>query len=239
MIAPSLVCKSCGTAGYGKYCGNCGQSYNIKRLSVPEILHEIFHYFTHLDHGFGYTFKMLITSPGQMQKDYVEGDRVRHQKPFSMFFLCATISGLIYYLVNTALTKYMNTGDVHEAEFFRHYWVIFHICLLPLYCLITWLTFIKSGYNYGEVVVQQLYTFSILFLMISLLQVIKLLSPDFPTRFIELPLFIFYATATNLRFFTKLKPVWILVLSLVCISGTFILASTAQDIFFKLIYPSN
>ena len=42
------VCKACGTASKGKYCPNCGQIMAVKRLSLHELFHEAFHFFTHL-----------------------------------------------------------------------------------------------------------------------------------------------------------------------------------------------
>ncbi len=92
------VCKACGTVSKGKYCFDCRQIMAVKRLSLQELLHEAFHFFTHLEHGFLYTLKKLITVPGKMQKLYVEGNRAKHQKPFSMFFISATISALFFLL---------------------------------------------------------------------------------------------------------------------------------------------
>ncbi len=63
------------------------------------MLPEVFHFFTHLDKGFLYTLKSLLKHPGRMQHGYVEGDRSRHQKPFSMFFICLTIAALSRYWI--------------------------------------------------------------------------------------------------------------------------------------------
>ena len=82
---PARLCKSCGSSVIGNYCGECGMPYQVKRISMGGLLHDIFHLFTHLDKGFGYTVKMLIKAPGHMQRQYIEGERAKHQKPFSMF----------------------------------------------------------------------------------------------------------------------------------------------------------
>ena len=230
------VCKSCGTASKGKYCPNCGQIMAVRRLSLHELFHEAFHFFTHLEHGFLYTLKMLITMPGKVQKQYVEGNRVKHQKPFSMFFISATISALLLYWVNIALAKYFNSGNTEEANFFHQYWVLFHICMFPLYCLITYLCFKKAGYNYGEIAVFQLYTFSFLFLLIALIQLFKFFNPYLQTRYIELPLVIVYTLITNLNFFVQLKKIWIILISIIAIVFTFLLAAFVQDEIIKLIY---
>ncbi len=77
--------RSCSLRGYGNYYHNCGQAFTPKRLTTKGMIHDVFHFFTHLDKGLPYTVRTLITAPGKMQREYVEGTRNKHQKPFSMF----------------------------------------------------------------------------------------------------------------------------------------------------------
>jgi hypothetical protein len=231
-----LKCKSCGAESTGKYCPNCGQSMIIKRLSFHELIHEAFHFFTHLEKGFLYTLKMLLVSPGKMQKEYVEGDRVRHQKPFSMFFISATVCALIFYWVNSALIKYYHLGDTKETAFFHQYWVLLQVCMLPLYCSISFLCFKKAGYHFGEIVVSQLYTFSFVFLLLALIQLLKFIDPNLETRYIELPLIAGYSLITNLNFFNRLKRSAVILISLITIILLFLIAVSVQDKLVELIY---
>ena len=206
----------------------------VKRLSLPELLHEAVHLFTHVEHGFLFTLKKLITTPGTMQRQYIEGNRVHYQKPFSMFFITGTLSGLIYYGVNTLLLRYFSAGSEGEAEFFHRYWVLLQIGLLPLYSLVIYLFFRKARYNYGEIAVLQLYTFSFLFLLVSLLQGIKFLVPHLETRYIEVPLVALYAIVTNLGFFRQLKRGAVVALSLASILLNFTMAAMVQDAVVKM-----
>ena len=141
------VCKSCGFSGEENYCSRCGQPFKTKRISLPGLFHDIFHLFTHLDRGFGYTLKKLIIAPGHMQRSYIEGERNKHQKPFSMFFICATVAALSRYWIFSALLKYYDAGNISEADFFHEYMVVVHIIMLPLYAFIAYLFFYKSKYN--------------------------------------------------------------------------------------------
>ncbi|HEX2608285.1 MAG TPA: DUF3667 domain-containing protein [Flavisolibacter sp.] len=234
-IQTPVRCRSCSQSVAGTYCSHCGIKVEVKRITLPDLLHEVFHFFTHLDKGFPYTLKKLIVAPGQMQKAYMEGDRSRHQKPFSMFFVAATISALIYYWVNKALLQFWSAGNQHEAEFFNHYWVLFHICLFPAYALITYLCFKKAGYNYGEVAVFQLYTFSLLFLLVSSIQVFKFLNPSLETRYIELPILLLYTTISNLHFFTRIKRFAAILLSILNLGLIFLIAATLQDGFIEML----
>ena len=228
-IEPVLTCKSCGVVSSGKYCYNCGQVMAVNRLSLSELLHEAFHFLTHLDKGFFYTLKMLIVSPGKAQRQYVEGNRVKHQKPFSMFFISGTLSALLYYWIGNALSKYFQAGDEQVAQFFHQYFVLLHACLIPFYTLIVFLCFKKAGYNYGEIGVYQLYNFSFLLLLVGLLQALRFLNPNLETRYIEFPLIAAYILVTNLNFFFQLKRGNVVFISLLSISLVFALAAFVQD----------
>ena len=223
------VCKHCGASTTGNYCHVCGQSLKIERLTISSIIHEIFHFFTHLDKGFLYTLKKLITDPGTMQREYVGGHRVRHQKPFSMFFLCATVSALVYYWVNVVLVKYYDTGSEGVISFFHQYMVFLQIVMLPVYAAITYLLFYNLKYNYAEILILLLYMLSVLLLIIALIQLLRLIWPDLETRFIELPVILIYGVITNVFFFRDSSK-WITIpKSILGIAAGFFLAGFVQD----------
>lgn len=205
----TTTCRNCGRTGYGKHCTNCGQKLSVERITVHGILHEVFHYFTHLDKGFGYTLKQLATRPGYMQKEYLEGKRTRHQKPFSMFFLCGTICGLAYYFINLAYHNLYQRDTVSEANFFRHYFVLLQAVMMPFYTFVLWFLFRKATFNYAESLVLTLYSLSFVFLVLIFINLVKLAFPDFDTRYIEVVFLVFYNNITNIRFFGDKK--WIVV----------------------------
>ena len=99
------VCKHCHFAGEGKYCSHCVEIYQPDRITIPSILHEVLHTFTHADKGLLYTLKNLAIQPGIMQKNYLEGERKTNQKPFSLFFICASIASIALHFVNTPITR--------------------------------------------------------------------------------------------------------------------------------------
>lgn len=228
------LCKYCKTTGSGNFCSNCGQKFKTDRLTLYSILHEAFHFFTHLDHGFPYTLKKLFTSPGQMQKEYIDGHRHKYQKPFSMFFLCATIAALAIYWVNMLLISHFNAGNTKEAMFFNKYWVILQVLMLPLYTLVTYLFFKRSGYNYGEIMVFQLYLFSFLFMVLSVIHLFKFLAPHLHTRYIELPVIALYGGITNISFFKGLKKPVVILFTVLSIGISFLLASYIQDLLIQM-----
>jgi hypothetical protein len=193
----------------------------------------VFHFFTHLDQGFPYTLKNLFYSPGKMQRAYIDGIRIKYQKPFSMFFICATIAALGIYWINLLLIKHFHAGDNKEAIFFNKYWVVFQILMLPLFALITYLFFKRSRFNYGEILVFQLYLFSFLFIVLLVIHLLKFIIPHLQTRYIELPVIVLYTIITNLNFFKHQKK-WVTIgLTILSIGLCFCLASYMQDILVK------
>lgn len=227
------LCKSCGFSGAETYCARCGQAYNVKRITMQSLLHDIFHLFTHLDKGFGYTLKMLATAPGLMQRDYVEGNRARHQKPFSMFLICATVTALIKYWSFQILIKYYQVGDATEANFFQEYMVIFFIVLLPLHAYLVYLFFYKSGYNLAEIVVFFLYSVAFFFLVAIIISMLRFIWPNLDTAYIEFPFLVIYNAITFMNFFRS-QPRWVVALkSVVIITLIFFSIQVCEDLVIK------
>ncbi len=224
-------CKVCGAVRQGKFCHNCGQPFLTPRLTLKGIFHEVFHFLTHFDRGFPFTLKKLIVAPGTMEREYVDGNRANYQKPFSMYFICTSFAALAIYLISEALIHYFDAGDSREARFFHQYWVLLQGLMFPIYALVTYLFYFKSRFNYAEIVVLQLYSFSFLFIALTAIHLFKFLAPDLQTRYIELPFIIGYITITNINFFNETAR-WINIMksvSLVVI--IYLFASSIQDLF--------
>jgi hypothetical protein len=230
----TTVCKTCGTSVDKNYCAQCGQPAAIKRITFKGLLHDVFHLITHVDKGILFTLKKLISSPGTMQRDYIDGDRARHQKPFAMFFICATVAALARYWINLALVNYFQGGDIVEAEFFHKYLVILHVILLPLYALIAYLVFYNKKFNYAEVGVLLLYTMSFFFLLTTLIWLLRFILPNFDTAYVELPIVALYNAITFRNFYREEKT-WIVILkSLITVTLIFIAAGSFEDLAISL-----
>lgn len=226
---PTQLCRSCGSAGSYKFCEHCGSDLSPRRISLKGIIHEVFHFFTHLDKGFLYTLKLLLRKPGIMQRDFVEGNRSRHQKPFSMFFICLTIAAISRYFIFKNLHDGTLRDDEAEIVFFDKYMVIFHIILLPLNALITYLFFSRSKYNYAETAVLTLYTVSFFLLVSAFIALFKLYWVDLDTAYIELPVILIYTSITNIHFFNSDKPLIVVLKSLGITVSLFILIQLSED----------
>lgn len=91
MVSDISTCTICNDTLTGKFCGNCGQPAQVKRVDFHYISHEVQH-LLHFEKGFLYTIKQLLIRPGQNIKGFIAHDRSRLVKP--VIFLIVT--SLIY-----------------------------------------------------------------------------------------------------------------------------------------------
>jgi hypothetical protein len=142
-MAPS--CLNCGTPIADKYCPHCGQSATVERISWHHVVEQVLHFFTHIEHGFLATTGLLITKPGFLNKNYLDGKRRSYHKPISFLLIWITIYLLIYYFVNK-FTHYENlntetafSNDPAVTAMITKYRSLIEILILPVTCLIGWL----------------------------------------------------------------------------------------------------
>ena len=210
-----MKCKNCGTETDGKFCRNCGQELEIHRITVSHLVHEIVHTFTHLEKGFLFTLRKLLADPGRMQRQYMEGFRVNYQKPFSMFFICSTVSAIVLYWLNRLTGGSPGREQAAFNYFLQHYYVLLHIILLPFYTLVTWLLFKPSKYNYAEILVLGMYMLAFMLLLLIPLYMVSAVIPAMKTRFVETTVFAIYNVWTFIRFFNKMAWWKVLIMSIV------------------------
>lgn len=219
-----MECKNCGHDGEGKFCAACGQKLHVGRIKLSSILHDVVHSYTHFDKGFLYTLKELAIHPGTLQRNYLEGHRVRNQKPFPMFISMATICALALYLI------YKPTPDATaEQYFYKHYYAITHAILIPVYALSTWLLFISSKLNFAEILVLILYMVGFMSLIVIPVNLLHFIFGTGITTLIEASLLAIYNIWTYLNFFRG-KPSWLVAIkALVSIVFNYILFQIAGN----------
>jgi hypothetical protein len=182
----------------------------IKRITLGSIIHEATHTFTHFDKGFGFTLKELALRPGIMQKKYLSGDRSKYQKPFSMFFICATITALAFYWITREASGSTHLEETRE-KFIHNYFVILQSVLSPFFAFILWLLFGNKNLNYAEVLVLFVYTLAFGFLLIIPFSMLNLFISWKWISFTGMPVMGAYIIWTNLNFFNT-KPGWVIVI---------------------------
>ncbi len=210
-----MKCKNCGTETDGKFCRHCGQQLEIHRITVAHLVHEIVHTFTHLEKGFLFTLRELLTDPGGMQRRYLEGFRVKYQKPFSMFFICGTVSAISLYWLNRIGLSSEAQEQAAFNYFLQHYYVLLHIVLFPFYTLVTWVLFKRSNYNYAEILVLGMYMLAFMLILIIPLHLLGAGVPAMKSRVVESTAFAIYNVWTFIRFFKKIAWWKVLIMSII------------------------
>ena len=92
-------CLNCGTEFSGKFCPNCGQKANTKRLKLREITEDFVGSIIGGDNKFVNTIICLCYRPGHMAREYLQGHRSRYYNPIQMLMWIISIYAIFSYLI--------------------------------------------------------------------------------------------------------------------------------------------
>jgi hypothetical protein len=213
-----MTCTNCETAFASKFCPDCGQKADIHRVTIKTVLHDFLHAFTHADKGFLLLVKALITKPGIVAREFVEGKRKRYFNPLSFLVITSAVFAYISHI-----TGYMDalTGSAQPTESTRvssEMREVFEIVrtsgktltlllIAPLFAFLSWLFFIRSKYNYAENFVLNSFLFgeAAIFRMVFFIPVF-LIFPEYTGRitwyFYE-PVFLLYTIVAFRQFYRQ------------------------------------
>ena len=90
-LKPLESCLNCGTTLGGQYCGKCGQRSRSRLISIWELLRDAFGDLLELDSRVWQTLIPLITRPGRLTHDYLEGRRARYMPPFRTYLVLSIV----------------------------------------------------------------------------------------------------------------------------------------------------
>jgi hypothetical protein len=170
-----MNCKNCESPLTGHFCVNCGQKAEIHRVTFKHFLHDFFHAFTHTDKGILLLIKELVTRPGFVAREYLDGKRKKYFNPLTFLIIMASLYA--YFGSLTGYFEALSAGQgpakhpIHAEvmSFMDHYGKIVNLFLSPvLISFFSWLFFIRSKNNLTEnlvlnsMVMGQIYLFTIL-----------------------------------------------------------------------------
>lgn len=161
------TCKNCKNSFEGNFCNNCGQTSKTHEINFKSILHEIQHSIFHIDKGILFTTKELFQRPGQTIKEYLEGKRVKHFKPFAYIFILSTIYALLTRLSqkSTFLTDFFEgfyngtTDDKSKSDlglvgeillWMSSHYAYTTLLIIPIISFASYLCFYRTRYNYFQ-----------------------------------------------------------------------------------------
>ena len=96
------ICLNCNAALYGRYCHMCGQENLEPKESVWHLVNHFFEDITHFDGKFFSTVKYLITKPGFLSKEYMQGRRASYLNPIRMYVFTSAFFFVVLFSTTSA-----------------------------------------------------------------------------------------------------------------------------------------
>jgi hypothetical protein len=222
----ATTCLNCGTALTDKFCAHCGQKASVARISWHHFVEEVVHFFTHIEQGFLTTVALLITKPGLLNKNYLEGKRKSYHKPITFLLIWITVFLLIYHFVNkfsyhedlNTETLFSNDSSITAIQ--NKYRTLIELLILPVTCLISWIIVARPKLNYFEVLNTGFYGFSFLFILLSIQFIIAfILSINFHTNSFDntsVAIFTCWGLYASYDLYKRYKVTWLIPRILLC-----------------------
>jgi magnesium-transporting ATPase (P-type) len=228
-----MNCKNCDAPVEGAFCSHCGQKAEIHRVSIGYLIHELFHAITHADKGFLLLIKDLVTKPGIVAREYLDGKRKKYFNPLSFLVITAALSAYVTHA--TGYSEHLTHADAQPNKHVP-YWeetmsiVVDHskllglVLIVPVLSILAWALFRKPRYNLSEVFVLQAYVMGQCFILRTVISVPAfLIAPDtmdlnnmlFQTIFLVYMIVANKQFFSNNLFFTILKSILIMFLFIV------------------------
>ncbi len=195
-----IPCTNCDIPYEGNFCPNCGEKrFTSHSLSLAHHAEETLEGLTHFDNKFFRTIKTLVTKPGEISLDNVQGRTVRFVKAFQLFLIINLIVFMVpifnpfslplhSYVTYTPFTNYgtkeavkkeVETRNISYKEYEAKFNERMHatskgyiILFIPLYALLFSLFFFNTKKRFGEHLVFATHFMSfvlIIFLFMSLI----------------------------------------------------------------------
>lgn len=106
-----LTCINCGAEGTGKYCDQCGQRKQVKRINFKEAWFDFWARIYGFDGMFPRTLVDLTLRPGFAATAYIKGNRARYYGPVGYFFLMITLLYLVASLLSIDIMDFMKNAS--------------------------------------------------------------------------------------------------------------------------------
>lgn len=163
----NLTCINCGHEHAFKFCPQCGQPSQVKRLSLRQLFNDIQERFLGIDNLFMRTFVDLWRRPGTVIHTLFSGNRRKYIGAGGYLFLMLSLMLLLFdiFSVDTAAFYSGTVESINESQnfserqknvqemvngFINQNLRLINFALLPFYALLSMLFFKKSTLNIIE-----------------------------------------------------------------------------------------
>ena len=171
-----MICKNCSEPFDSEFCPHCGQTAQTNRIDSRYLLRSLLDWLD-IDRGFFRATKLLLLKPGVSIRQYVEGKRADFYAPFKLFIIFAALGTYLqfrlgFYGTDTGEVDMMQKIHLSQAKEFSYYstkystW--FSFLAIPIFAILSWRSFLKSGFNYPENLIMNVYVAAGQFLLFCL-----------------------------------------------------------------------
>lgn len=102
-------CLNCNAIIHGRYCHICGQENIEPKETAWHLVSHFFQDITHFDGKFFSTLKLLITRPGFLSREYMNGRRASYLNPIRMYVFTSAFFFLIFFSLFKVSDNTINT----------------------------------------------------------------------------------------------------------------------------------
>ena len=88
-VRTDLACRNCGTPASLKFCPECGQETVLHPPTLAEFVHEFVGHYVALEGALWQTLRLLLTRPGRLTREYLDGRRRRYVLPLRLYLTCS------------------------------------------------------------------------------------------------------------------------------------------------------
>jgi len=173
----SSICYNCDTPllAQENYCPNCGQENNSKQASIAQLSNDFLSDYLAFDSRLFRSIVPLITEPGRVTIDYLDGKRQRFIPPIRVFlFLSFLFFGLSYLTGDNATVLELSSDESDKAaeatsQAFANNFNILLFLYTPLFSVLIRLFFKSEKRNFFvNFFVYSLHLFSVFFILGSI-----------------------------------------------------------------------
>jgi len=219
-----MKCKNCHAelTESSKFCNVCGAKVVKQRITAKGLISDVAENVLGWDNKYFFTIKTLLSKPGVLLREYLEGTRKKYVNPFTFLVIGMTLAIFTFNFFDEqfieankgaqkAQMEWMaekfggiNNSEEFQAEqletsekqirFLLKYFNIFIVLLLPIYSFLAFIVY-RKPYNYGEHIVINSFIQGLSFISISILFLISLVTHPLLYGLNSLLLLIFYAYA--------------------------------------------
>jgi hypothetical protein len=164
------ICLNCDSPlpDTPRFCGACGQRSDTSRLTMGDIGHDMLHALTHADHSVFALVGALVTRPGGVAREYIQGRRKRHFGPWAFLVITVGLASLVIHLVDVQWFKPFGHG--RAGDLLQQHINLVILLQMPLLAAACALWFRRERLNYAEHLVLAAYTSGFRALFLALVE---------------------------------------------------------------------